>query len=49
MTESKQVLRGQPNTASEAEARATALRPSVDIFEDKTGITVQADMPGVAG
>jgi len=25
-----------------------ALRPSVDIFEDDKGITVQADMPGVS-
>ena len=25
-----------------------AIRPAVDIFEDETGITVQADMPGVS-
>lgn len=25
-----------------------AIRPAVDIFEDATGITLQADMPGVA-
>ncbi len=24
------------------------MRPAVDIFEDETGITLQADMPGVA-
>ena len=26
----------------------TTIRPAVDIFEDQTGITVQADMPGVS-
>lgn len=25
-----------------------SLRPAVDVFEDATGITVQADLPGVA-
>ena len=44
----------QDVTAAEAEEsrgireQEPAMRPAVDIFEDETGITVQADMPGVA-
>ncbi|HET9669818.1 MAG TPA: Hsp20/alpha crystallin family protein [Casimicrobiaceae bacterium] len=30
------------------QAQAPALAPAVDIFEDRRGITVQAEMPGVS-
>jgi HSP20 family molecular chaperone IbpA len=30
------------------ETSGRSIRPAVDIFEDKTGITLQADMPGVS-
>lgn len=32
----------------DARARAEVLRPSVDIYEDSEGITLEADMPGVS-
>ena len=47
MTERKDVT-AQESTASERKAAEPAIRPAVDIFEDKTGITVKADMPGVS-
>lgn len=31
-----------------ANEQSGAMRPAVDIFEDDTGITLQADMPGVS-
>lgn len=34
--------------ASRARAAEMAIRPSVDIFEDSDGITLEADMPGVS-
>ncbi len=36
---------GESRKAAEGER---AIRPPVDIFEDESGITVQADMPGVS-
>ncbi|MCU7932571.1 MAG: Hsp20/alpha crystallin family protein [Candidatus Thiodiazotropha sp. (ex Codakia rugifera)] len=42
MTE-REVVTQQPVATSQ-----TTIRPSVDIFEDETGITVMADMPGVS-
>lgn len=45
MNESKDVTRQEADAPRDAEQ---AIRPAMDIFEDKTGITVQADMPGVS-
>jgi HSP20 family protein len=49
MAESKEVT-PRETTAVESKAREEdfALTPPVDIFEDEQGITVQAEMPGVA-
>lgn len=39
----------RPNeTSREPENGKDAIRPAVDIFEDETGITLLADMPGVS-
>ena len=46
MNSAKQMT-GQEQKSPQATTEAT-LRPAVDIFEDDTGITVQADMPGVS-
>ena len=45
--ESKDVVSGG---GQEGEARSSepSIRPPMDIFEDDTGITVQADIPGVS-
>ncbi len=45
MTESNEMSK---QTAKSEQASERAMRPAVDIFEDSTGITVQADMPGVS-
>ena len=47
MTERKDVT-AQESTLSETKTAEPAIRPAVDIFEDKSGITVKADMPGVS-
>ncbi|MDT8386223.1 MAG: Hsp20/alpha crystallin family protein [Thiogranum sp.] len=55
MTEKKDVSKQEKKseTAKAGESRKAAeteraIRPPVDIFEDESGITVQADMPGVS-
>ena len=52
MNETKNVVTPESKQAAQqAEAARKierAIRPPVDIFEDSTGITVQADMPGVS-
>lgn len=55
MTEKKDVSKQEKKseTAKAGEGRKAAeseraIRPPVDIFEDESGITVQADMPGVS-
>jgi HSP20 family molecular chaperone IbpA len=48
MTEKKDVATEESKTARETKESERAIRPPVDIFEDETGITVQADMPGVS-
>jgi len=48
MTERKGVTTTESKTAQEVMETERAIRPPVDIFEDDTGITVQADMPGVS-
>lgn len=48
MNEKTQVTQ-QPAAAPRVPPEAVpSMRPAVDIFEDETGITVQADMPGVS-
>ena len=47
MNVNKDVVGPQSKTAQQGRTERT-LRPPVDIFEDSTGITVQADMPGVS-
>ena len=48
MTDRKDITEQQSKAAREAQEQESAMRPDVDIFEDETGITVQADMPGVS-
>lgn len=38
----------QPPTQRSADAELPAVTPAVDVTEDETGITVTADLPGVA-
>lgn len=49
MSETKTMTNPQPAPSAKAVETDSvrALRPAVDIFEDDTGITLQADMPGV--
>ena len=47
MSETKDVSRQQAREEQDARQEATIL-PAVDIFENGSGITVQADMPGVS-
>ncbi len=47
MNTSKDVV-SQESKAVQQDKSERAIRPPVDIFEDSSGITVQADMPGVA-
>ncbi|MCU7905782.1 MAG: Hsp20/alpha crystallin family protein [Candidatus Thiodiazotropha sp. (ex Epidulcina cf. delphinae)] len=48
MSKRKEVATQTSKPGQEAEEQKPATRPQVDIFEDDTGITVQADMPGVS-
>lgn len=48
MNETKDVTTQQPKAVTESKDAEHPLRPPVDIFEDETGITLQADMPGVS-
>lgn len=48
MTERKDVATMESKSVQEAKEQEPAIKPPVDIFEDDTGITVQADMPGVS-
>ena len=48
MSEKKVDTAAEPGVAREATQTQRPIRPPVDIFEDSTGITVQADMPGVS-
>jgi HSP20 family molecular chaperone IbpA len=48
MTERKEVAKTESKSVQERQEMERAIRPLVDIFEDDTGITVQADMPGVS-
>lgn len=48
MAENKDVRTQQSGSAQRAADAEPAMWPPVDIFEDDSGITVQADMPGVS-
>lgn len=48
MTENREVTKKPSAVAAEARESERPIRMPVDIFEDETGITVLADMPGVA-
>jgi HSP20 family protein len=48
MSEEKVVTAAETGVTREAAEAERPMRPPVDIFEDSTGITVQADMPGVS-
>ena len=48
MEETKNVTPQQEQSNQAASENEPAIRPAVDIFEDDSGITLQADMPGVS-
>ncbi|MGD8909155.1 MAG: Hsp20/alpha crystallin family protein [Chromatiales bacterium] len=48
MTASKKMTKQAAEKAAAGKAMERPIRPAVDIFEDDTGITVQADLPGVS-
>jgi HSP20 family molecular chaperone IbpA len=48
MTDKKDVTKPQTGETQETPKAGREMRPAVDIFEDDTGITLLADMPGVS-
>jgi HSP20 family molecular chaperone IbpA len=48
MNTNQDVTTGDPGVVRETRESERPIRPPVDIFEDSTGITVHADMPGVS-
>ena len=48
MSATKDVTKQESKSAQESREQERAILPPVDIFEDSTGITLQADMPGVS-
>lgn len=48
MTEHSKMTKKTEKEQSSMQASEQPMRPAVDIFEDDTGITVHADMPGVS-
>jgi HSP20 family protein len=48
MNESNDMTQQKSGKLKASQDAARPIRPAVDIFEDETGITVQADMPGVS-
>lgn len=48
MSETKDMTQKDAKAVKGAQETERTIRPAVDIFEDQTGITVQADMPGVS-
>jgi HSP20 family molecular chaperone IbpA len=48
MTETRDVSKQEASTAQDARQQELTMLPAVDIFENESGITVQADMPGVS-
>ena len=53
MSDNKPVSRAaadqQPQQGQQAQQQQRAALPAVDVFEDRSGITLLADMPGVPG
>lgn len=48
MTQKKDVATQGSKVMKESTEQEYVVRPAVDIFEDESGLTVQADMPGVS-
>ena len=48
MSEEQDVKATESESSQGIKDQEPVMRPAVDIFEDETGITVQADMPGVS-
>ena len=48
MNETRDVSKQQASTEQDVKQQEPAILPAVDIFENASGITVQADMPGVS-
>ena len=44
----KPQAQAQAHAPARAQARAPAITPPVDVFEDESGITLKADLPGVS-
>ena len=47
MSDNKQMTRNGAGSGSEQEQQQRAALPAIDVFEDASGITLLADMPGV--
>ncbi|MEW8335099.1 MAG: Hsp20/alpha crystallin family protein [Candidatus Thiodiazotropha sp.] len=47
MTDSKELSKHDLQTRQHREQPQRSIRPAVDIFEDESGITLKADLPGV--
>ena len=47
MTENSEMTQSKAAETATRHEQERVMRPAVDIFEDNTGITVHADMPGV--
>ncbi|MBT3049200.1 MAG: Hsp20/alpha crystallin family protein [Candidatus Thiodiazotropha sp.] len=47
MTDSKELSKHDLQTRQHRELPQRSIRPAVDIFEDESGITLKADLPGV--
>jgi HSP20 family protein len=48
MTETQDVSKQQAGVAQDVKQQEQAILPTVDIFENESGITLKADMPGVS-
>jgi HSP20 family molecular chaperone IbpA len=48
MIENNEMTKPEANAAQTVNEMERTMRPAVDIFENESGITVQADMPGVS-
>lgn len=48
MSEARDVNKQEAGAAQDVKQQEQAILPAVDIFENESGITVQADMPGVS-
>jgi HSP20 family molecular chaperone IbpA len=48
MNDVKDMMKSESRNLRETAEQERAIRPPVDIYEDKQGITLRADMPGVS-